>query len=127
MKVRAVIARAASETVALDDALEAFAFAHSGHFDLVTRAEDIHRNGIADVERVFEVSLRGDTRLLEMAQQRLVQPLGFHVAIGDLRRRITVDFDSPLLRDHAGTGLDDGAPDDRAIVVEELGHPQLCS
>ena len=130
--MRAVIARTSCKPVPLDNALEALALADAGHFDLVAGAEDVDRDGVADGQLVFaanlhEVPLGRDARLLEMTKQGLVESLGLHVAEGDLRGGIAVGLDRLLLRDQAGTGLDDRAPDDRAVFSEELGHPQLCA
>src|SRR5665647_640759 len=104
MEVSAVIAGTAGKPVTLHNALKALALADTGHLDLVAGGEGLHGNGVADGQIVLtphldEVALGSHTGLLEMSEQRLVQPLGLDIAERDLGRTVAVIIDRLLLGD----------------------------
>jgi hypothetical protein len=132
MEVSAVVAGATGEPVPLDHALKTLTLADTGHLDPVARREDVNRDGIADGRLVLaahlaEIPLGRHAGLLEVPLQRLAEPLGLDVVERDLRGGVPVGLDRLLLGHRAGPSLDDRAPDDRAVLVEVLGHTQLLS
>jgi hypothetical protein len=132
MEVSAMVSRAACETMALDDALEALALGNTGDLDLIADREDIHGHGVAHRQLVLtphfhQVALGAHARLLQVAELGFGEPLGLDVPEGDLRGDIPVGLHRLLLSHQAGPGLDHGAAHDGAVFFVELGHAQLLA
>src|SRR5215218_8042311 len=109
--VRAVAHRAPGETVALDGPLEALAFGRSADVDPVAHLEGIHPDALANlavhVPQLLQVPARGRIELGERASPGLV--------------------DRADSRDQVRLHLDDGYADERAVVLECLGHLLFAS
>src|SRR5512133_688249 len=126
---------AARKVVPLDDAGEALALADAGDVHLGLRLEGAGQDAVAGLGGVGGVHLdlaehadRGDTQLLAVALLGLggaLAAVGVHEA--DLAGLVAMLGGGLALHDHAGAGLDDRHGDDLALLIEDLGPPQLLA
>src|SRR5450432_1508210 len=127
---------AAGVMPALHAASKTFAFAYAADVDQLARFEIFHQHAVADFGFVFRF-VQADflenfhgcrAGFLEMSGHGFVDALRldeFHEA--ELRGFVAVDGYGAALHNHAGAGLQDGASDRRAVVLEDLRHSQLDS
>src|SRR5215204_3027185 len=129
--VGAVAHRAAGETVTLDGPLEAFALGGGAYVDLVADLEDVGADALAHLTahapQLLEVLARRRFQPGERAGPGLVDPAGFDRAKADLYGRVAVLLGGADRRDQVRLDLDDGHADERAIVLEGLGHLLFAS
>src|SRR5271168_2594936 len=136
VKHRPVARVAAAEMPALHAALKSLALAHAGHINQLAHLEILHQHAIPGLgfilgivnANLFQITQRRHIRLLEMSSARLVHPLRldeFHQA--QLYRLVAIRGLRAALHHHARPGLQDGARNSRAVVRENLRHPQLDS
>ena len=121
-------ARAAVESVALDDAGESFSFRPRDDIYLLTRSEYLNRDAvayliIADVVNLDFPEIAADLGVLHVAPRRFVGP--FVQAKSYLDRLITVGFNRLHLGDEAGTGFYDRNRHHSAVFQEDLAHSNL--
>src|SRR5215211_5967405 len=129
--VRAVAHRAAGETVALDGSLEALAFGSGADVDPVAHLEDIHPDRLAylavHVPQLLQILARGRIEFGERAGPGLVDPACLGRPEADLYGRVAVLLGGADRRDQVRLHLDYGYADERAVVLESLGHLLLAS
>src|SRR5581483_8870359 len=126
----AVRLRAAAEAPAADAAREAAPARDTDHVHQVALGEQVDTDRVADA--VLALAAHAElpqeaevAQLLEVAAHRLREVL--LVAVADLDRGVAVFLRALDLRDDDGPGLDHRDVVDLAVLVEDLGHPQLAS
>ncbi len=128
-RTAAVRHRGAMTAAALDRTFVAVTLADAGDVDLVADCEnacldlvaDVHLSSLFNLE-FLQVLLEGNVCLLQVTCFRLGQ-LGFlDILKAQLNRIVAVFFGGLLLRDDAGTCLDDSYRNDLAALIENLGH-----
>src|SRR5580658_5995985 len=136
VKHRSVARVAAAEMPALHAALKSLALAHAGDVHQLAHFKTFHQHAIPELHfilrivqtNLLQITQRRHIRLLEMSSARLVHPLRldeFHQA--QLHRFVSVRSLRAPLHHHARPGLQDSARNCRAVVRENLRHPQLDS
>src|SRR5215210_2735797 len=129
--VRAVAHRAPGETVTLDGPLETFALGGGADVDPVADLEDVGADALAHLAahapQLLEVLARRRFQPGERASPGLVYPAGFGRAEADLYGRVAVLFGGANRSDQVRFDLDHGHADERAIVLEGLGHLLFAS
>src|ERR671916_2371211 len=132
--VRAVAHRAPGETVALDGPLETLAFGGGADVDPVAHLEDIHPDALAHlaahVPQLLQVPAWWCIDLGERTGPGLVDPAGLGRPEADLYGRVAVLLGGADRRDQVRLHLDHGYADERAVILEGLGHlflaPEYC-
>src|SRR5215218_7391738 len=128
--VRAVAHRAPGETVAFDSPLETLAFGRGADVDPVAHLEDIHPDALAHlaahVPQLLQVPARWRIELGERASPGLVDPAGLGGPEDDLYGRVAILLGGADRRDQVRLHLDYGYADERAVVLEGLGHLLLA-
>src|SRR5215208_3686136 len=129
--VRAVAHRAPGEAVALDGPLEALALGRGADVDPVAHLEGIHPDALANlaahVPQLLQVPARGRIELGERASPGLVDPAGSGSPEADLYGRVAILLGGADRRDQVRLHLDYGYADERAVILEGLGHLLLAS
>src|SRR5215213_8212041 len=129
--VGAVAHRAAGETVAFDGPLETLAFGHGADVDPVANLEDIHSYALAHlaahIPQFLEVPARGSIEFGKLASPGFVDPAGLGCPEANLYGRVAVLRGGADRRDQVRLDLDYGNTDERAVVLEGLGHLLLAS
>src|ERR687893_1741334 len=129
--VRAVAHRAPGETVALDGPLETLALGRGADVDPVAHLEDVHSYALAHlathVTQLLQVPARGRIEFGERASPGLVDPAGLGRPEADLYGRIAILLGGTHSRDQVRLDLDHGYADERAVILEDLGHMLLAS
>src|SRR5215211_3097966 len=129
--VGAVAHRAAGETVALDGPLETLALGRGADVDPVAYLEDIHPDALANlaahVPQLLQVFARWRIELGERASPGLVEAAGLGCPEADLYGRVAILLGSADRRDQVRLHLDYGYADERAVILEGLGHLLLAS
>src|SRR5262249_6167841 len=136
MKHRTVGRIAARVVPALHAAGKALALAHAAHIDKFAGFEILNQHAVADFRLVFRIREtnfaqhpnRSDTRLLEVACQRLVHTLRLdklHKA--QLDSLVTVSFTRAPLHYNTGPSLQNCATHKVAVFCKDLRHSQLDS
>src|SRR5215204_4691588 len=128
--VRAVAHRAPGETVALDGSLETLAFGRGADMNPVAHLEDIHADALANlaahVPQLLQVFARRRIELGERASAGPVDPAGLGCPEADLYRRIAILLGGADRRDQVRLHLDYGYAEERAVILEGLGHLLLA-
>src|SRR5580658_6489583 len=136
MEHRTVRALAAAIVPALHAALKALALADAGDVHVFADLETVDQHAIADLRLVFrvlnahfaDVAHRGHARLLVMSGLGLVHALRLHkFNQAQLHRVVAVLVFRAALHHHARAGLQHRARNGRAVIGEDLRHPQLDS
>src|ERR671910_2813867 len=129
--VGAVAHRAAGETVAFDGPLETFAFGRGADVDPVAHLEDIHPDALAHlaahVPQLLQVPAHRRIELGERASPGLVDPAGPGCPEADLYGRVAILLGGADRRDQVRLHLDYGYANERAVILEGLGHLLLAS
>src|SRR5215210_2393349 len=129
--VRAVAHGAPGETVALDGSLETLAFGRGADVDPVAYLEDIHPDALANlaahVPQLLQVPARWRIELGERASPGLVDPAGLGCPEADLYGRVAILLGGADRRDEVRLHLDYGYADERAVILEGLGHLLFAS
>src|SRR5215204_6200165 len=129
--VGAVAHRAAGETVAFDGPLETFAFGRGADVDPVAHLEDIHPDALAHlaahVPQLLQVPAHRRIELGERASPGLVDPAGPGCPEADLYGRVAILLGAADRRYQVRLHLDYGYADERAVILEGLGHLFLAS
>ena len=118
----------------LDNAGIAAAFGDARDIHSVAGRECVGSNDIADVHGIrvvksefFQMLLHGHARFREVTFFRFVELSLNNVLKAELNAGIAVLLDGLLLRDHTGSGFDDGYRNDVSDLVENLCHTDLLS